>query len=100
MCCRSSDKALEGPGSAAGSAGANSPPHAASVPFAASEDGGAAEHMLLVALETLYKDASETDVQLGILRVVLQILQRHGACPHALALATHPCGCTAQARST
>ena len=43
--------------------------------------GGAAEHMLMVALETLYKDASEVDVQLGILRVALQMLQRHGGCP-------------------
>ena len=34
--------------------------------------------MLLGALETLYADASEADVQLGILRVVLQQLQRHG----------------------
>ena len=54
---------------------------AAVAPFEASEDGGAAEHMMMVALETLYKDAGETDVQLGILRVVLQILQRHGGCP-------------------
>ena len=35
--------------------------------------------MLLGALETLYADASEADVQLGILRVVLSLLQRHGA---------------------
>ena len=53
---------------------------AAAAPFEAAEDGGAAEHMLMVALETLYKDAGEADVQLGILRVVLQILQRHGEC--------------------
>lgn len=36
---------------------------------------------MMVALETLYKDAGEADVQLGILRVVLQILQRHGVPP-------------------
>lgn len=51
---------------------------AAAAPFEAGEDGGAAEHMLMVALETLFKDAAEVDVQLGLLRVVLQILQRHG----------------------
>ena len=48
-------------------------------PSAAADESGAAEHMLLGALETLYADASEADVQLGILRVVLALLQRHGA---------------------
>ena len=47
-------------------------------PSAAADESGAAEHMLLGALETLYADASEADVQLGILRVTLQLLQRHG----------------------
>lgn len=46
---------------------------------AAEEDeGGVTEHMLLMALESLYKDASEQDVRLGLLRTTLQILQRHG----------------------
>ena len=45
---------------------------------AQAEDGGATEHMLLMALETLYKDAVEQDVRLGLLRITLQILQRHG----------------------
>ena len=47
-------------------------------PSAAADESGAAEHMMLGALQTLYADASEADVQLGILRVVLQLLQRHG----------------------
>ena len=47
-------------------------------PSAAADESGAAEHMLLGALETLYADASEADAQLGILRVVLALLQRHG----------------------
>ncbi|EIE25629.1 hypothetical protein COCSUDRAFT_83636 [Coccomyxa subellipsoidea C-169] len=44
----------------------------------AGSDWGATEHMLLMALESLYKDAEELDVRLGLLRVLLQILQRHG----------------------
>ena len=53
-------------------------------PSAAADESGAAEHMLLGALETLYADASEADAQLGILRVVLLLLQRHGGvCRHA-----------------
>ena len=43
------------------------------------EDGGSTEHMLLMALEMLYKDAAERDVRLGLLRITLQILQRHGS---------------------
>ena len=46
------------------------------------DDGGATEHMLLMALESLYKDATEQDVRLGLLRTTLQILQRHGEHPH------------------
>ncbi|KAK9811035.1 hypothetical protein WJX73_008056 [Symbiochloris irregularis] len=54
-----------------------------SPPYRPSEDGGAAEHMLMVALHMLYKDSQEAerpqfDVQMGIMRVVLQLLQRHG----------------------
>ena len=37
--------------------------------------------MLLMALESLYKDATEQDVRLGLLRTALQILQRHGEPP-------------------
>ena len=49
----------------------------------AASDWGATEHMLLMALESLYKDGEELDVRLGLLRVLLQILQRHGAhSPH------------------
>lgn len=44
----------------------------------AANDWGATEHMLLMALESLYKDSEEVDVRLGLLRVLLQILQRHG----------------------
>ena len=40
---------------------------------------GATEHMLLMALEQLYKDSGEADVRLGLLRVCLHILHRHGA---------------------
>eukprot|EP00884_Botryococcus_braunii_P011071 jgi/Botrbrau1/19966/Bobra.0059s0082.1 len=42
------------------------------------KDGGAAEHMLLVSLESVYRDAQQPDVRLGLLRVLLHILQRHG----------------------
>lgn len=37
------------------------------------------EHMLLVALTSLYTDERETDVRLGVLRVAINVLQRHGA---------------------
>jgi len=36
------------------------------------------EHMLLVALESVYKEEREPDVRLGLLRVALHVLQRHG----------------------
>lgn len=40
------------------------------------------EHMLLVALTALYTDEREMDVRLGVLRVAINVLQRHGApCP-------------------
>ena len=45
----------------------------------AATKAGAAEHMLLAALVELYHDARENDVRLGILRISLQALQRHGA---------------------
>ena len=58
------------------------------------EDGGATEHMLLMALETLYKDAVERDVRLGLLRITLQILQRHGTpWPH-VPLSPDACTCS------
>ena len=41
---------------------------------------GEAESMLCSVLVMLYVDATETDVRLGLLRVALQVLQRHGAC--------------------
>jgi hypothetical protein len=46
----------------------------------ASADGRAAdvEHMLLVALESMYKEEREPDVRLGLLRIALHVLQRHG----------------------
>lgn len=44
----------------------------------ASTKAGAAEHMLLGALVELYRDARENDVRLGILRITLHALQRHG----------------------
>ena len=37
------------------------------------------EHMLLVALTALYTPDREVDVRLGVLRVALTVLQRHGA---------------------
>ena len=43
-------------------------------------DNGA-EEMLLEALRGLYAGAREPDVRLGLLRVLLQVLQRHGAPP-------------------
>lgn len=44
----------------------------------ASTRAGTAEHMLLGALVELYRDARENDVRLGIIRITLQALQRHG----------------------
>ena len=43
-------------------------------------DGHAAdvEHMLLVALESMYREEREPDVRQGLLRVTLHVLQRHG----------------------
>lgn len=40
----------------------------------------AIEGILLMAVEKLYKEDRELDVQMGLLRVVLQVLQRHGKC--------------------
>ena len=37
------------------------------------------EHMLLVALTALYSDDRDMDVRLGVLRVAITVLQRHGA---------------------
>ncbi len=37
------------------------------------------EHMLLVALTALYTDDRDVDVRLGVLRVAITVLQRHGA---------------------
>ncbi len=36
------------------------------------------EHMLLVALEALHNDDKEVDVQVGVLKVLSQVLQRNG----------------------
>lgn len=44
----------------------------------------AVEGMLLMAIEKLYKEDRELDVQMGLLRVVLQVLQRHGQSSHRL----------------
>ena len=38
------------------------------------------ESMLLMAVDKLYREDREVDVQLGLLSVVLQVLQRHGMC--------------------
>ncbi len=46
----------------------------------------AVEGMLLMAIEKLYKEDRELDVQMGLLRVVLQVLQRHGQSSHRLTL--------------
>lgn len=43
-----------------------------------SMSSSAIEGMLLMAVEKLYKEDRELDVQMGLLRVVLQVLQRHG----------------------
>lgn len=58
--------------------------------------------MLLMAIDKLYREDREIDVQLGLLSVVLQVLQRHGECklflnkllshthlPHAYTLPAH-----------
>jgi len=41
-------------------------------------ESGDIEHMLLVALESVYKEEREPDVRQGLLRVTLHVLQRHG----------------------
>jgi hypothetical protein len=43
------------------------------------EAEGGVENMLLVALTSLYTDEREADVRLGVLRVAINVLQRHGA---------------------
>ena len=43
-------------------------------------DEDAVEAMLLGALETMYSQDREMDVHMGLLRVLLQVLQRHGGC--------------------
>jgi hypothetical protein len=45
---------------------------------AAALTAGGIEHMLLVALESVYKEEREPDVRQGLLRVALHVLQRHG----------------------
>lgn len=61
------------------------------------------ESMLLMAVDKLYRDEREVDVQLGLLSVVLQVLQRHGesscqvCCAVASSLMQQPCvGCSAR----
>ncbi len=39
------------------------------------DDAGGVEYMLLVAMESLYSGNAERDVQLGVLRVLLNVLQ-------------------------
>ena len=52
--------------------------------------------MLLMALESLYKDASEQDVRLGLLRTNLQILQRHGQLDPSLIQVLSQLSCTTE----
>ena len=42
------------------------------------------EHMLLVALTALYTDDRDMDVRLGVLRVAITVLQRHGETCYAI----------------
>jgi hypothetical protein len=42
------------------------------------EAEGGVENMLLVALTSLYTDEREADVRQGVLRVAINVLQRHG----------------------
>jgi len=55
----------------------STPPHPPSSSSSSSSSGGV-EHMLLVALESLYIDDREKDVKTGVLNVLLMVLQRHG----------------------
>ena len=41
-------------------------------------DEDAVEAMLLGSLETMYSQDRDMDVHMGLLRVLLQVLQRHG----------------------
>jgi hypothetical protein len=56
------------------------------VESASYDDDAAAgvEHMLLVALTALYTADREVDVRLGVLRVAITVLQRHGRLPLCL----------------
>ena len=71
-------------GGAGGAGGEGLKPELQSLEPAAAVGGldAGAEEMLLEALRGLYAGAREPDVRLGLLRVLLQVLQRHGA-PHA-----------------
>jgi hypothetical protein len=44
------------------------------------DDAGGVEYMLLVAMESLYSGNPERDVQLGVLRVLLNVLQVGMSC--------------------
>jgi hypothetical protein len=58
-----------------GAAPALAPPP---LPPPAPLQAGDIERMLLVALESVYKEEREPDVRQGLLRVTLHVLQRHG----------------------
>lgn len=40
----------------------------------------ALQHMLLVALDSLYREDREADVRRGLLKIVVNLLQHHGDC--------------------
>lgn len=56
----------------------NASPVSSTAHTAVVESTGGLEHMLLVALEALHNDERERDVRVGVLRVLLAVLQRHG----------------------
>lgn len=62
---------------AGASASPGKPPPSPGTSHGAESTGGL-EHMLLVALEALHNDDRERDVRVGVLRVLLAVLQRHG----------------------
>ncbi len=57
-------------------------------------DESAVENMLVASLESLYsEDDYEPDIRKGLLRIILQILQRHGKEPEEWQAACRSVSC-------
>lgn len=69
-----------GGGSGTAGAAVGTPPTGTSTGSApAGEPGdGGVEHMLTVALESMYRESGDADTRKGLLKIVMHVLQRHG----------------------